>query len=654
LSESTNKINPAQELVSLNMADVAKCNQAPRADWTEMCDTDHFVQFYEADGFLLNSLSGFIGKAIKSGDGAIVVATEPHRHGLDELLQANGLDVAGARGRGCYVSLDAADTLAKFMVDGAPDPERFNEVIGGVIAGVTNGRSRTSAFGEMVALLWAEGNFTAAIRLEELWNELQKQHSFSLFCAYPMNELGGERFVEPHSSVCSVHSRVIPAESYASVADLDARLRAIALLQQKATSLEIEVKERRQVEERLRLALSGEQIARAEAETANRLKDEFLATVSHEIRTPLNAIIGWSHLLRSGRLDEASIARAIDTIDRNAKMQAQLIEDILDVSRVITGKLRLRNESVDIASVINAAIDSVQLAIDSKDLHLEVTLDPSARHTFGDAGRLQQVVWNLLSNAIKFTPPGGRIKIKVKRAEGNMQLHVSDDGHGISPDFLPFIFDRFRQADGTSTRNHGGLGLGLAIVRHLVELHGGAIEADSAGVGKGAIFTITLPLAPQSRTPRKKVTGRLRAEEVSQGHFTSLPLLDGVKVLLVDNDADTLQVVRAMLDGSKAVVQTAASVNEAVEMLVWYNPHVLVSDLAMPDEDGYSLIRKVRTLGANKGYQIPAIALTSYVRVEDRTRALAAGFNMFVPKPLQPDELITAIVNLADTSCEPG
>ncbi|HKB67753.1 MAG TPA: ATP-binding protein [Pyrinomonadaceae bacterium] len=651
---ASSTINPAQELVSLNMADVAKSNQAPRADWTEMRDTDHFVQFYEADGFLLNSLSGFIGKAIKSGDGAIVVATESHRYGLDELLQASGLDVVGARTRGSYVSLDAADTLAKFMVNGAPDRDRFNQVIGGVIAGVTDGRSRASAFGEMVALLWAEGNFTAAIRLEELWNELQKLHSFSLFCAYPMNQLGGERFVEPHSSVCSVHSRVIPAESYASVTDLDARLRTIALLQQKATSLEIEVKERRQVEERLRVALSGEQIARAEAETANRLKDEFLATVSHEIRTPLNAIIGWSHLLRSGRLDEASIARAIETIDRNAKMQAQLIEDILDVSRVITGKLRLRNESVDIASVINAAIDSVQLAIDSKDLHLEVTLDPSARHTFGDAGRLQQVVWNLLSNAIKFTPPGGRIKIKVKRSKGNMQLLVSDDGQGISPEFLPFIFDRFRQADGTSTRNHGGLGLGLAIVRHLVELHGGAISADSTGAGEGATFSITLPLAPQSQTLRKRVTGRLRAEEVSQGHFSSLPLLDGIKVLLVDDDADTLQVVRAMLDGSKAVVQTAASVNEAMEMLVWYSPHVLVSDLAMPDEDGYSLIRKVRTLGAVKGYQVPAIALTSYVRVEDRTRALAAGFNMFVPKPLQPDELITAIVNLADTSCEPA
>jgi signal transduction histidine kinase/ActR/RegA family two-component response regulator len=618
-----------------------------------MCDTDHFVQFYETDRFLLDSLSGFIGRALANRDGAIVVATETHRHSLEELLRAKGLDLTDARARGGYVSLDAADTLARFMVNGTPDPDRFRDVIGGVVASVTGGRSRTSAFGEMVALLWAEGNFGAAIRVEELWNDLQKIHSFSLFCAYPMNGLSGERFVEPHRDVCSLHSRVIPAESYASVTDVDARLRTIAELQQKATSLEIEVKERQQVEELLRLALSGEQIARAEAETANRLKDEFLATVSHEIRTPLNAIIGWSHLLRTGRLDEATTARAIETIDRNAKTQAQLIEDILDVSRVITGKLQLRNESVDIASVINAAIDSVQLAIKSKDLHLKVTLDPSARHTFGDTGRLQQIVWNLLSNAIKFTPPGGHIEIKVEPTEGNMQLGVADTGQGISPDFLPFIFDRFRQADGTSTRNHGGLGLGLAIVRHLVELHGGAIEAASEGAGKGATFTITLPLALQNSTDRKKVSGRLRSEDISGRDFDPPPLLEDVKILLVDDDADTLQVIRAMLDGSKAVVQTAITVAEAMEMLLWFNPHVLVSDLAMPDEDGYSLIRKVRALGANKGFQIPAIALTSYVRIEDRTRALAAGFNMFVPKPLQPDELITAIVNLADTPCIP-
>jgi signal transduction histidine kinase/CheY-like chemotaxis protein len=637
--------NSVDELLTANTTDVAKWNYAPRSDWAEMSATDHFVQFYEADGFLLNSLTGFIGNAITAGDAAIVVATPEHRNGLDELLQANGLDVTSAKARGRYVSLDAVESLSRFMVDGSPDPTRFHDFMGGVIASVTDGRSRIRAFGEMVALLWAEGNHAGAIRLEELWNDLQKAHSFSLFCAYPMNSLSGERFIEPHGSVCNVHTRVIPAESYADLSDHDARLRAIALLQQKAESLEAEIKERRQVEERLRLALVGEQMARAEAETANRMKDEFLATVSHEIRTPLNAIIGWSHLLRSGRLDEATIARAIETIDRNAKSQAQLIEDILDVSRMITGKLRLNSEPVDIASVINAAIDSVQLAIDSKDLQLEVTLDPSARHTIGDANRLQQVVWNLLANAIKFTPTGGRIEVKVERADRNLQIQVTDNGQGIGNDFLPFIFDRFRQGDGTTTRQHGGLGLGLAIVRHLVELHGGTIHADSAGEGKGATFTIKLPPAPGAKD-RKRVTGNLQRSESAD--FSSLPSLDEVKVLLVDDDPDTLQILSVMLAESQAVVQTAASVAEALEVLEWYQPHVLVSDLAMPEEDGYSLIGKLRARESKAGKQTPALALTSYVRIEDRARALSAGFNMFVPKPVQPEELITAIASLAE------
>lgn len=483
-------------------------SDAPAANWSDMSDTDHFVQFYEADAFLLASLSGFIGNAITMGDGAIVVATEPHRSELEDLMVANGVDFNSAKTRGRYRTLDAADTLAQIMVNDAPSPDRFHTLMSGVIASLTDGRSRIKAFGEMVALLWAQGNYTAAIQLEQLWNDLQQSHSFALFCAYPIGGFGGEQFIEPARNLCGAHSRVIPAESYAGISDRETRLRAIALLQQKAESLEAEVKERRRVEECLRLSLVGEQMARAEAETANRMKDEFLATVSHEIRTPLNAIMGWSHLLRSGSLDAATTERAIETIDRNAKSQAQIIEDILDVSRIITGKLLLNNEQVDIASVINAAIDSVQLAIDSKDLQLEVTHDPMARHTIGDANRLQQVVWNLLGNAIKFTPTGGRIELRVERDEDNLQIQVIDNGQGIGGEFLPYIFDRFSQADGTTTRKHGGLGLGLAIVRHLVELHGGTIKAESGGLGLGATFTVHLPFArPPARTMRQ--TGRL-------------------------------------------------------------------------------------------------------------------------------------------------
>lgn len=640
------------ELTQIDISDPSLRYYAPNSDWTHMSETEHFVQFYEADDYLLKALSGFIGAALTSGEAALVVATQAHRNELDKLLETRGLDLSSARTTGQYLSLDAAETLSQFMVGGAPEPQRFKEVIGNVIGTITDGRTRVKAFGEMVALLWSDGNYAGAVKLEELWNDLQKAHSFSLFCAYPMSGLGGESLGEPLHKICSTHTRVIPAESYSDL-DTDARLRAIALLQQKSESLEAEIRQRRQIEERMRLALVGEQMARAEAETANRMKDEFLATVSHEIRTPLNAIIGWSHLLRSGRLDEATAARAIETIDRNAKSQAQLIEDILDASRMITGKLRLNKEVVDITSVINAAIDSVQLAIDSKELHFEVTLDPSARHTLGDSSRLQQIVWNLLSNAIKFTPIGGRIEVKVKRASGNLQLRVSDSGNGISPEFLPFIFDRFRQADGTTTRQHGGLGLGLAIVRSLVELHGGTVKADSPGLGMGATFTITLPLAVQKTARRKKVITAL-GDELSGAPVSSLPSLEDVKVLLVDDDPDTLQILRVMLVETKAQVEVAASAAEALAKLHWFQPQVLVSDLAMPGEDGFSLIGKVKAQAMAAGQDIPAIALTSYVRVEDRTRALAAGFNMFVPKPVEPEELIKAIANLAEATVEPS
>ena len=641
--ENSGRVNQTIHLDSRDLS----INLAPRSDWSETGDDDHFVQFYESDGFLLNSLSGFIGSAINKGLPAIVVATKAHRDGLDELMRANSVDVTNALATGKYLALDAAETLSKFMINGAPEPIRFKEVIGGVISSVTDGRSRVRAFGEMVALLWAEGNHEAAIRLEELWNDLQKSHTFSLFCAYPMNGFGNERFAKPHDGVCTVHSRVLPSESYADLENYDDRLREIARLQQKALALEGEINDRKIVEEKLRLALVGEQMARAEAETANRMKDQFLATVSHELRTPLNAIIGWSHLLKSGKLDGNTSQRALETIDRNARSQAQLIEDILDVSRMITGKLRLNKEVVDIASVINAAIDSVQLAIDSKDLNLNVTLDPAARHTVGDSSRLQQVVWNLLSNAIKFTPTGGSIEVKVQRANSNLQICVKDSGQGISPEFLPYIFEHFRQADGTTTRMHGGLGLGLAIVRQLVELHGGSVTANSAGEGSGCTFTIELPMAPAKRQKVHSTAGLPIAAEITPRVGANGPSLEKVRVLLIDDDVDTLQFLALMLTESKAQVHTCTTVSEGLAAMEWFDADVVVSDLAMPGEDGYTLISKLRNSGLESA-QIPTVALTSYVRVEDRTRALSAGFNMFVAKPVQPDELVAAIANLSE------
>jgi signal transduction histidine kinase/ActR/RegA family two-component response regulator len=650
LIKAINDVRSVNEALQPNGDDIVVQGFAPRSQWSEMCESDHFVQFYESDAFLLNSLSGYVGKGLEAGDACIVVATIAHREALEQQLKAQGLDVAAASLAGQYFSLDASETLSMFMVDGQPELGRFNQIIGDLVARAATGGRRVRAFGEMVALLWAEGNQSGAIHLEELWNELQKAHNFSLFCAYEMSGFGGEQFIEPLSNVCATHSRVIPAEGYSDLTDVDDRLRVIIKLQQKARSLEAEVAERKQAEERLRVSLLQEQMARTEAEHANRLKDEFLATVSHELRTPLHAVIGWSHMLRSGGLDEAMTVRAIETIERNAKSQAQLIEDILDVSRVITGKLHLNMGLVDFASVINAAIDSVQLAAESKDIQLEVTLDPSARRVSGDANRLQQVVWNLLSNAIKFTPSGGRVQVRLERAGTDAQISVSDTGEGINSNFLPFIFDRFRQADGSSTRKHGGLGLGLAIVRHLVELHGGTVSADSPGKGLGATFVLRLPLA----TVQKEAKGRgkelesLMPSDAAGSQLKPLPSLDGVQVLIVDDEQDTLSMLAVMLTEYRAKVQTATSAAEAMEVLQWYKPDVLVSDLAMPEEDGYSLISKVRALSEENGRRIPAVALTAYVRVEDRVRALSAGFNMFVPKPVEPNELITAIANLAE------
>jgi signal transduction histidine kinase len=459
---------------------------APRLDWSEMGDVEHFVQFYDTDSFLLDSLSGYVGAGLVEGDACIVVATRAHREGLDERLRERGLDPDVERARGLYIALDAAETLSHFLIEGEPDARRFKEVIGGVIARASGRGRRVRAFGEMVALLWEEGRRDSALRLEGLWNDLRETEHFQLFCAYPMKSFGNDPHAIPLGRVCAEHSSAIPAESYTALAGPNERLREIIELQRKAVRLESEIAER----ERL---LAREQKARLEAEAANRLKDEFLAIVSHELRTPLTAVIGWTQMLRGMGLDGPTAARALETIERNAMIQAQLVEDILDVSRVIKGNFRLDIVPVDLASVIQTAVDSVQLAAESKGIGLDVSLDSSACSVPGDSCRLQQVVWNLLSNAIKFTPSGGRVRVVLESTNSGVSLTVSDTGQGITADFIPHVFDRFRQADMGTTRCHGGLGLGLAIVRHLVELHGGAVEAESEGEGQGATFRMTLP-----------------------------------------------------------------------------------------------------------------------------------------------------------------
>ncbi|MBD2210059.1 response regulator [Nostoc linckia FACHB-104] len=430
-----------------------------------------------------------------------------------------------------------------------------------------------------------------------------------------------------------------------------------------------DISDRKQAEEE-RAKLIREQAALKEAEATNRMKDEFLATLSHELRTPLNSILGWAKLLRNRKLDEKATARALETIERNARLQEQLIEDILDVSRIIRGKLVLNICPVNLVSVIETAVETVRLQAEVKNITFEFampaagvaiaptnqgnipitkesnghfSLDKHLASPFmvsGDPDRLQQVVWNLLSNAIKFTPENGRVDITLSTDNNYAQIQVNDTGIGIKPDFLRYVFDRFRQADGSTTRSHTGLGLGLAIARHLVELHRGNIYANSAGEGQGATFTVKLPLL-EAKHPQTSEKAAI-VESISS---PELPL-NNVQLLVVDDDTDTRLFLKAALQQSGAAVRAVSSVNEAMLAIQDYPPEILISDIGMPEEDGYTLIRKIRLLEPERGGQIPAIALTAYAREEDSTEAIAAGFHMYASKPIEPAKLINMIVKL--------
>jgi signal transduction histidine kinase len=385
------------------------------------------------------------------------------------------------------------------------------------------------------------------------------------------------------------------------------------------------------------------QMAVEEAEKANRLKDEFLATLSHELRTPMNSILGWIKLLNSGSLNSETSARAFETIERNAKMQAQLIEDILDVSRIITGKLQLKMQPVALDAIVQTAAESVLPAIKAKNIKFQIDVDQNISPVLGEPTRLQQVVWNLLSNAVKFTPQKGEIILALRQKDTTVQLQVQDNGQGIDPAFLPYIFDRFRQADGSTTRRQGGLGLGLSIVQRVVELHEGTVKAESAGEGKGATFTLELPLVTV-----RSFTNGISEPAVTEGTYLSdkqLPSLDKVEVLVVDDQEDTRELISFILKQCNAETKVAASAKEAWAILQEWQPNVLVSDLGMPDEDGHSLIKRIRLLWQER--DMPALALTGYALDEERKRALENGFQAYLTKPVNEEDLITTIADLA-------
>ena len=394
--------------------------------------------------------------------------------------------------------------------------------------------------------------------------------------------------------------------------------------------------------------LVRERAARAEAEAANRAKDSFLATISHELRTPLSPILAWSRMLRHGQVDAQKMRGALDVIERCARTQAQLIEDMLDVSRIISGKLRMQVRPVVLQRVIENAVDVVRPAAEAKSVRLQVVLDTDVGPVLGDAERLQQVVWNLLSNAIKFTPKDGRIQVALERVNSHVEVAVSDTGLGIRSETLPFIFERFRQGETGTTRTHGGLGLGLAIVKHIVEAHGGTIHAESAGEGKGAVFTVRLPLAI-ARTADEPERRHPTAGEGNVGVDQAYPSLEGLRVLVVDDEPHSNEVVMTLLASCGAEIRVAVSAPQAREILRRWTPDVLVSDIGMPGEDGYELIAKLRA-EEGVGAQLPAVALTAYASREDHIRLLSAGFQAHVAKPLDPLELVTVVANLARTA----
>ncbi|HSK78183.1 MAG TPA: ATP-binding protein [Thermoanaerobaculia bacterium] len=414
---------------------------------------------------------------------------------------------------------------------------------------------------------------------------------------------------------------------------------------------EIEIEEIRDSEERSRALehedrvrlLAAEREARAAAEAAGVMKDEFLATLSHELRTPLNAIVGWARLLRSGTLDAERTARALETIERNAHSQSRLIEDLLDVSSIISGKMSLEVRPIQLAPVLDAALDAVRPAAEAKAIRLERSLTPEAVMIQGDPDRLQQVVWNLLANGVKFTPEGGSVRVSLERRGQRAVVAVSDTGRGIEPEFLPHVFEPFRQADGSITRSHGGLGLGLAIVKRLVELHGGTAMAESPGPGEGSTFVVQLPLRAELSERRARDGGRSSGEN---GGLQCPPQLHGLRILVVDDEPDARELLLTLLRDCGAQVETVPSVRDALGIFPRLRPEVLISDIAMPDEDGYDLIRQVRMLPAGAGGRIPAVALSAYARAEDRRRAFLAGFNMYVAKPVDPEELLIVVASL--------
>jgi PAS domain S-box-containing protein len=697
-------------------------------DWSKIRDAEHFVQFYEDEEFLLKSVSGFLGCALADGACGVVVATAEHRREIERRLLDAGIDVVKATASGRFLAFDANEMLATFMVDGAPDPIKFHEVIGKLLTQLRASRVPIRAFGEMVAILWAEGNQSAAVALEQLWNELGRRHRFALMCAYPIRGFDGDQ-IEAHDGVCTCHTRVFPAESFAEIATDDERMRAVAQLQKKARSLVAEIQHREEIQKSLAKRESelsdffenateglhkvgadgtilwanqadyallgytaGEYVGQpitdfhADADViadilaklqrgeslvnfparlrckngaikhvrmssnayfedgrlvytrcftrdvsqqwqaekalvdADRRKDEFLATLSHELRNPLAPIRSALELLDNPSCEAGTRVNATSVIHRQVDQMTRLIDDLLDVSRITRDKIELRKCDVELASIINYASETSRPTLEAAGHQLEVLLPTQPVWLHVDPTRLSQVFANLLNNAAKFTPSRGRIRIEAEIDGVEVVIRVSDNGLGISCEALAYVFDMFRQADQSLERSQGGLGIGLTIVRRLVELHGGMVNAQSEGPNKGSEFTVRLPISSSS------------ARSVNERPMSKAAPNPKRRVLVVDDNRDSGDTLALLLRVKGHDVFVAHDGLEAIEETARSNPEIILMDVGMPKLNGYEATRRIRQMP--NGDAIFIVALTGWGQASDIARSKEAGCSAHLVKPV--------------------
>lgn len=578
----------------------------------EQAVNGHAVQFYERESYLLESVTEYIGSALSAADAGILIATPPHRDGVSQRLTVRGLDLAGAMEQGRYVAVDARDTLDRFMVDGWPDPALFDDTIGTLIANTRERAPKVYAFGEMVALLWAEGNGDAAVRLEELWNELGTRRPFSLLCAYPIEAFRDASHAKPFNDMSAAHTHVIPAESYMDLKG-DAQLRVIAQLQQQAAALEAETIQRRYAEAELRKKV--EQLA-----DADRRKDEFLAMLGHELRNPLAPVTTALQLMRLHSDEPLRVTRARETIERQVEHMTRLIDDLLDVSRITRGTIELRHEGVLVSTLVARAVEAARPVIDDRGHRLTLDLPDEPVTLSADPARLEQVLANLLNNAAKYTDVGGRIWLRAFVDAGQLVLSVKDNGAGLTPAMRDHVFDLFVQGPDVRAYARGGLGIGLTLVRRLVEMHGGTVEARSDGLGHGSEFIARLPIRPVARvTPHDDPIG---------AGLAALPMR---RILVVDDNVDAADALAELLRDYGHDVRAAHDGPSAIEQAAIHRPDFVLLDIGMPGFDGYEVARRMR---GELGLKATLIALTGYGEARHRRLSRDAGFDQHVTKPV--------------------